>query len=926
MKEVSLRNKPNGGRCLQNAHEVEVTEVLQKLKTEMAQGLSDSEAARRFAENGPNELKDSGTKNPLMILWEQLSAAMVIILIMAAVLSGLLGDLKNAIAITAIVILNALLGFTQEFKAEKAMAALKKLTVPSVRVRRAGEIKTISSRELVTGDVVLLEAGNLVPADCRVLESFNLRIQESALTGESEPVEKNSDSIKGDIPIADKRNMAYMGTTVTYGRGQVAVLETGMKTELGRIAKLIQHAGQEPTPLQKRLDKLGKQLVVVALGIFGIVFVLGLFRGEDVRLMFMTAVSLAVAAVPEGMPAVVTIALALGAQRMLKRRALIRKLPAVETLGSVTVICSDKTGTLTENRMTVTVLDGAGSRLDLTEYFKENEACLKPNPKTASPLLKEETAFDLLLTAGALCNDASLAPPEETSEEVCAMGDPTETALVVAAARLGVWKSDLEKKFPRVGEIPFDSARKRMTTVHQLKEMALPYFAPFPQIAFTKGALDHLIGQCTRAWMKDHEEPLTEILRERIVQANNDLAKNGMRVLGVALHPLKCEAKKEDWESDLIFVGMIGMIDPARTEVKKAVETCKRAGIRPIMITGDHALTAQYIAHQLGISNGKILTGQDLEKLSVKELGQIVEEVSVYARVSPEHKLKIVEALQKRGHIVAMTGDGVNDAPALKKSDIGVAMGITGTDVSKEASDMVLLDDNFSTIVAAVEEGRVIYDNIRRFIKYLMTTNSSEICVMLVAPFLGMPLPLLPLQILWINLVTDGPVALALGVEPAEHHVMNRPPYPPSENLFSREMIRHMIWVGVLISSIALGIGYVYWRAANPAWQSMLFATISITQMGQALAIRSERSSLFQIGFFSNKALLIAIASTIVLQLAVIYIPFLQGIFKTVALSAQDLMVIFGFTGFIVLCIEIEKFFIRKSVSTNKPALQQAGE
>ena len=902
-----------------SAHELEAQEALKGLSTVLEQGLSDAEAARRLAQYGPNELVDRGAKKPWRILWEQLSAAMVLILIIAAVISAALGDFKNAAAITAIVIFNAILGFIQEFKAEKAMMALKKLTVPQIRVRRSSGIKTVPARELVPGDIVLLEAGNFVPADCRVLESFNLRVQEAALTGESEPVEKYTETITGDLSGGDKRNRVYMGTVATYGRGQAVVLETGMKTELGRIAELIQHAGQEPTPLQKRLDKLGKQLAFVALMIVGIVFALGLSRGEDLRLMFMTAVSMAVAAIPEGMPAVVTIALALGAQRMLRRRALIRKLPAVETLGSVTVICSDKTGTLTENRMTVTVLDGAGSRLDLTEHFKENEPCLNPNAEKTTLLLAKHAALNLLLTAGALCNDASLAASEKTGE-TCATGDPTEAALIVAAARLGIRKEKVEKNYPRVAEIPFDSDRKRMTTVHKFKGHEFPGLGPVPYAAFTKGAFDGLLNQCTRVWVQNKSESLTQAWRERITAANEDLAKDGMRVLGVAFRPLETSSgKKEEWENDLIFIGLIAMIDPARPEVKRAVEICRQAGIRPLMITGDHPLTAQYIARQLGISNGRILTGAELERMTAEELENEVEKVSVYARVSPEHKLKIVEALQKRGHIVAMTGDGVNDAPALKKSDIGVAMGITGTDVSKEAADMVLLDDNFATIVAAVEEGRVIYDNIRKFIKYLMTTNSAEICVMLLAPFFGLPLPLLPLQILWINLVTDGPVALALGVERAERNIMSRPPYPPDENLFSHGMARHILWVGCLMSFLSIAVGWTRWQSGEASWQTMIFTTIILTQMGQALAIRSERSSLLQIGLFSNKALLAAIMSTVVLQLAVVYTPFLQAIFKTVPLSWQELGISFGASVIVFSAIETEKWLIRSNGFKHNP-------
>ena len=917
MEKEAIKKQAAGAFVdIPNVHELEVQEVVQKLNTGLEQGLSDAEALRRLAAYGPNELKDHGSKNPWKILWEQLTASMVIILIIAAGISAALGDYKNALAITAIVILNAILGFSQEYKAEKAMAALKKLATPQVKVRRNAEVKMIPAHDLVPGDIVLLEAGNLVPADCRILESANLRIQEAALTGESEPVEKNPNPLTGDLPIGDKHNMAYMGTVVTYGRGQIVVLETGMKTELGRIAALMQQAVQEATPLQKRLNRLGKQLALVALAIVSVVFVLGLLRGEDPELMFMTAVSMAVAAIPEGLPAVVTIALALGAQRMLKRRGLIRKLPAVETLGSVTVICSDKTGTLTENRMTVTVLDVAdSSQFDLAEYFKQNESSLQPGENKTPSLLNEQPALNLMLIGSALCNDAVLEASGDSSRDISAVGDPTEAALVVASAKLGIRKDDWEKNCPRVAEIPFDSERKRMTTVHASKGSPAPYLSQAPYVLFTKGAIDGLLDICSKVRIQDRDEPFTEAWRARVMAASDRLAKDGMRVLGLALRPLEDSPDKthqDSWERELTFVGIAGMIDPARAEVRQAVETCKQAGIKPVMITGDHPLTAQFIGKQLGISSERSLTGQDLVKMSAAEYEKAVEEVAIYARVAPEHKLKIIEALQKLGHVVAMTGDGVNDAPALKKADIGIAMGITGTDVSKEAADMVLLDDNFATIVAAVEEGRIIYDNILKFIKYLMTTNSAEICVMLLAPFFGMPLPLLPLQILWINLVTDGPAALALGVEPGERHVMSRPPYAPNQNIFSKEMMRHILWAGLLMSFISLGVGFGYWRSGKPCWQTMVFTTLALSQMGQALAIRSSRDSLFKIGLLSNKPLLVAVVSTLVMQIAVIYVPFFQGIFKTVALSWQELATSLLLSSVIFFAVEAEKWCIRR--------------
>jgi P-type Ca2+ transporter type 2C len=910
-------------------HTCDMEEVLQKLGSDQAQGLTQAEAARRLAESGPNELVEKGCKNPWAILWEQVSATMVVILIVAAMVSAALGDYHDAFAILAIVVLFSLLGFSQEYQAEKAMAALKKLAVPTVKVQRSGRIQEISARELVVGDLVLLETGDLVPADCRLLESVNLRIQEASLTGESEPVEKKIGVLKKeDLPLGDRRNMAYMGTMISYGRGQGVVTDTGMKTELGHIASMIQSVDQGHTPLQKRLDQLGKVLAVMALGIAGVIFLLGIWRGEELKLMFMTAVSMAVAAVPEGLPAVVTIALALGAQRMLKRHALIRKLPAVETLGSVTVICSDKTGTLTENRMTVTMIDLAGHRLDLTEPDSQHiTLTLSDELFSTEGKPAISSALGLLMVGGTLCNDALLQSnghglKEENGEKADShiigdpIGDPTESALVVAAARLGLEKTGLEKNFPRVSEVPFDSDRKRMTTVHHLS-LGPDNLIGAPYVAFTKGAVDSLLEVSSRVWVNNRAEPLTDEWRTRITTTNDGFAQEGIRVLGVAFRSLASPSCSHGYvssvEQNLVFIGMVGMIDPARPEVRDAVQTCRQAGIRPVMITGDHPLTAYHIAHELGISKGgRVLTGQDLECLSTQELEGLVEEVSVYARVSPEHKLKIVEALQNRGHVVAMTGDGVNDAPALKKADIGIAMGITGTDVAKEAADMVLQDDNFATIVASVEEGRTIYDNIRKFIKFSIAGNLGKILVVILAPFLGMPLPLLPLQILWLNLLTDGLLGLGLSVEPAERNVMQRPPIARESNIFGDGMGRQIFWVGFLIGLVALAVGYEAWQLNQAHWQTLVFTTLAFLQIGQALAVRSFRDSVFQIGPWSNKLLLGMVVLVFGLQLAVVYIPFFQDIFITVPLTARELAISLGLGTLVFWGIELEKWLIRR--------------
>jgi Ca2+-transporting ATPase len=922
-------------------YKLDSTELLNRLGTD-AQGISEAEAGRRLAEHGPNELTERAAKSPWRILWEQFTATMVVILIVAAVIAGSLGELKDTIAILSIVVLFGLLGFLQEYRAEKAMAALKKLAVPNVRVYRDGQVRETSARDLVPGDVILLEAGNLVPADCRLLESANLRIQEATLTGESEPVEKVTTTLAGpDLPLGDRRNMAYMGTIVTYGRGRAVVTATGMQTELGHIAGLIQGVAQEQTPLQRRLDQVGKMLAIVALGIAGVIFVQGWLRGEELRLIFLTMVSIAVAVIPEGLPAVVTITLALGAQRMLKRQALIRKLPAVETLGSVTVICSDKTGTLTENRMTVTVIDVAGHRLDLNEDMRHHTPTLnvEPDPTWQS----QPFPLGLLLAGGALCNDALLKADNGAGQKFHAIGDPTEGALVVAAAKFGLWKADLDQKLPRVAELPFDSERKRMTTVHKLEDCRsriegtskLPssiyhllssIFSQPPYLAFTKGAVDGLLEIATHVWVDDRTELLTEQWRSRIEAANMQLAQNGMRVLGVACRSLETvpsNGHQASLEQNLTFLGMVGIIDPPRPEVKEAVATCQAAGIRPIMITGDHPLTAQHIARELGIAqNGRVLTGQDLAALTVEDLRSVVEEVSVYARVSPEHKLKVVQALQERGHIVAMTGDGVNDAPALKKADIGVAMGITGTDVSKEAADMVLRDDNFATIVAAVEEGRVIYDNLRKFIKFSIAGNIGKVSVMLFGPLLAflvppemekeLLVPLLPLQLLWLNLLTDGLLGLGLGVEPAERNTMRRPPRAPNESIFAHGLGWHILRMGLLIAVIALAVGYWYDATDRAHTQTMVFTTLALAQIWQAFGIRSGQDSLFRVGLLSNKPLLAAAVVVLVLQLAVLYTPFLQNFFQTRSLLPIDLVISIAASSLVFIAVELEKWLARR--------------
>ncbi len=902
-------------------HAYSIHDVFQYLGSSEA-GLDAVQVARRLERYGRNELVERGTKRPWQILWEQLTAVMVLILLAAAGLSLVLGKVGEASAILGIVILFVLLGFVQEYRAERAIAALKRLTVPTVRVRRAGTLCDISSHELVPGDLVLLEAGNLVPADLRLTESVNLRIQEAALTGESAPIDKITDPVSGtDVALGDQRNMAFMGTQVIYGRGAGVVVATGMTTELGRIANLIQDVPHKLTPLQQRLDTVGKQLAVAGVTVALLMLVIGLIAGEPLANMLLTAISVAVAVIPEGLPAVVTFTLALGAQRMLKRNALIRKLPAVETLGSVTVICSDKTGTLTENRMRVTVIDVAGERFDTNQLADIRE-----------PAAQLSISRQLLLVAGTLCNDATLDRKQDgTPAQV--LGDPTEGALLLIAERAQISQTALQRALPRIAELPFDSERKRMTTIHKraaLPDAALPPVADLldrvsdertPYIAFTKGAIDGLLDISAFVWDGIQIVPLTDAWQQRIVHANEQLARDGMRVLGLAFRPLANPQAHAQTERDLVLIGIVGIVDPPRAEVRDAVATCRQAGIRPVMITGDHPLTASYIARQLGISRDEqVVTGVDLNTLTDEQLDAQVEQVAVYARVAPQHKQRIVAALRRRGHVVAMTGDGVNDAPALKQADIGVAMGITGTDVSKQAADMVLRDDNFATIVAAVEEGRVIYDNLRRFVSFAVAGNIGKVGVMLLWPLpfvlLGRPLTaviaLLPLQLLWLNLMTDGLLGLSIGAEPAERNVMQRPPHMPTSGIFSGGMGIRTIWVGGLIAILGLGVGFWYYQAGLAQWQTMIFTAMTFLQVFQVLATRSHRESLLRVGIFSNRLMWLCIGVIMALHLTLLSVPLLRSILHLVPLTAIDLALCFGVGALLFVAIESTKWVERR--------------
>ncbi len=843
----------------------------------LAVGLEPDEAVRRLAVHGPNAIVAARRRGPLRMLLAQFTDFMVLVLLAAAVLAGFLGEPQDIVAIVAIVVLNAVLGFVQEYRAERAMAALQALAAPHARVRRGGDTRTLPASDLVPGDVVLLEAGSLVPADLRLVETAHLKVEEAALTGESHPVEKITTTLtEPDLPLGDRRNMAYKGTLVTYGRGAGVVAATGMQTELGRIATLLRDEEEVKTPLQKRLIRLGQRLSVAVIVLCAVIFGAGLLRGEEPGLMFLTALSMAVAGIPEALPAVVTISLALGARKMLRRNALIRRLPAVETLGSVTYICSDKTGTLTQNRMQV-------------EAFHVGDKLVREPPVT-----DHEEPWSLLLEGLALSNDAVRKMNGDVE------GDPTEVALLLAAARAGREKADLEARSPRVGEIPFSSERARMTTLHRHADRI---------VAFTKGAPEQVLDGCGDRLTQTGTVSLD---RPAILAAAEAMARNGLRVLAIAyrgLQELPAALEPSAIEADQTFLGLVGLLDPPRPEARDAVALCQSAGIHVVMITGDHPATAGAIAHALGIAHGTegIMTGRELARLSLEEFERRVADIRVYARVAPEQKIKIVKALQDRGEFVAMTGDGVNDAPALRRADIGVAMGRGGTDVAREAAHMVLLDDNFTTIVGAVREGRRIYDNVRKFVKYTLTTAAGEIWPLFLAPFLGLPIPLLPIHILWINLVTDGLPGLALAAEPAEPGVMQRPPRPPRESLFAHGLWQHAIWVGLLMGSVTLGTLAWAYQTGSAHWQSMTFTVLALSQMAHVLAIRSERESLFRQGLWSNRPLLGAVALTFVLQMATLYLPAFNAVFKTQPLTLAELALSLGLSSVVFVAVEIEK-------------------
>ncbi|XEC96971.1 calcium-translocating P-type ATPase, SERCA-type [Paenibacillus tarimensis] len=885
-------------------HQMGKTEITEALGTSSDRGLSAEEAVIRLERAGRNELTEGKRISPITLFLNQFKDFMVLVLVGATLISGLLGEYLDALTIVAIIVLNGILGFVQEFRAERSLHALKELSAPNAKVLRSGQVVVIPASELVTGDIVMLESGDRVPADLRLLETNSLYAEESALTGESVPVGKHAEAIgEPEPPIGDQRNLCFMGTMVTRGTAKGVVVRTGMATEMGKIADLIQQTDAMETPLQHRLEQLGKILIAVAIGLTVMVVLAGILHGQPAYGMFLAGVSLAVAAIPEGLPAIVTIALALGVQRMIRRKAIVRKLPSVETLGCASVICSDKTGTLTQNKMTVTRVWLGGRNLEVSGEGYEPAGTVTENGEAID--FKKDQPLRRLLQIAALCNNASLSSEpaadakkrkqkESEHEEWVLKGDPTEGALIVLAAKLGVTAKSLEGIYKRDKEFPFDSERKRMSVLvsHQ-----------GGQLLCAKGAPDLLLEQCAYILWDGKVMPLTPSLKQKVTAGAEQLAQSALRVLGMAYRDMRpqdpCETEEEA-ECQLIFVGLAGMIDPPRREVREAIAKCRRAGIKTVMITGDHQMTAEAIAEQLGIMQrgGIVVGGRQLAGMTDEELDRQADNIYVYARVSPEHKLRIVKSLQRKGHVVAMTGDGVNDAPAIKAADIGIAMGITGTDVTKEASALVLSDDNFATIVSAIEEGRGIYENIRKFIRYLLASNVGEIMTMFLAMMMGLPLPLVPIQILWVNLVTDGLPAMALGVDQAEKDLMQQRPRTAKENIFARRLGWKIISRGILIGLCTLAAFWITLHSGAELIeaQTVAFATLVLAQLIHVFDCRSSRS-IFHRNPLQNRYLVLAVLSSLALMIGVLYIEALQPIFKTVPLDFRSWCLVFVAAG-----------------------------
>jgi len=886
-----------------NWYNLKPDEVIAYLKSSPS-GLSQEEAQRRLAQFGPNELMEKEKVSPWAIFLEQFKSVIIIVLLVAVALSASLGEVADAIVIFIIVLFACGLGFIQEYRAERAMEALKRMSAPEASVLRDGKEVEIATRELVPGDIILLRTGDRVAADSRLTEAVNLRTNEAPLTGESIPIEKIRDSIEGELSVGDRRNMVFMGTAVVYGRGMAIVGNTGMATEFGKIAGMLQEVKAERTPLQINLDRMGRWIAIGALILCFVLAGLGIMRGHKILEMFIWGVALAVAAVPEALPAVVVISLALGVRRMVRRHALMRRLPAVETLGCTTYICSDKTGTLTQDQMTVRRVYVDGKLIDVSGVGYEPEGGFRHRGRTLEP--GQDSFLQTLLKIGCLCNDTSLVP---TNGGWGIKGDPTEGALVAVAAKAGLWQKELNSQFPRIDEIPFSSETKRMTTIHQ---------TPQGNVAYSKGALEVILNSCSYVYAHGEEREFNDEDRGDILSVAQTMAGDALRVLGMAYKRLAPNpAVTGAVEQDMVFVGLVGMIDPPREEVKEAIGLCDQAGIKSVMITGDHKLTAVAIAKELGLlKEGIALTGSEIDNLSDEELEAMVEKIEVYARVSPAHKLRVVEALVKKGHVVAMTGDGINDAPALKKADIGVAMGITGTDVTKEAADMVLTDDNFASIVAAVEEGRGIFGNIKKYLTYLLSCNLGEILLMATAilfgPLLGLPagtIPLIAIQILYVNLATDGLPAIALSVDSPDPDIMEHKPRPRGQTIFTGGVLRYLagagVWTGLV--SLAIFLWALHSGRSFIECQSMCFVTLILIQFFNAFNCRSLEYSLFKIGVTTNKWLWLAIAWECVLLGFVIYLPILQGPFHTYSLTLTDWAIAIFAASTIFVAAEIYK-------------------
>lgn len=918
-------------------HVLEQEDVCLELEVDPEKGLSEREASRRLAEYGPNSLEVRRGVNPVFLFLGQFKDFMVIVLMVATLISGLLGEIADAVTILAIILINAVLGFIQEYKAEKSMAALRSLAAPEALVIRNRIKMKIPASELVPGDILFIEAGDRVPADIRWLATSNLRVEESALTGESQPSAKISRPLPDEyIPVADRKNLSFMGTVAVNGRGTGIVLATGMSTEMGIIAGMIQDAAEEDTPLQKRLAHLGKWLVAICLALCCVVVITGILRGESFAKMFLTGVSLAVAAIPEGLPAIVTVALAVGVQRMAKRHAVVRKLPAVETLGCATVICSDKTGTLTQNEMTVRRIYCDDRMITVSgRGFDPKGEYLGADP------FKDKGPLQELLKCAALCNNSVLTKRglriagffrNKEQESIWGIdGDPTEGALLVAAAKAGVWREGLERKEQRIAENSFEAERKRMSVIYKSKEGLK---------AYVKGAPDIILNLCSQEMTAEGIVDLTPERRTRIQYVSDEMASQALRVLALAVRKIKGNRENTvkpdktdkdnlnfgaDIENDLIFVGLTGMIDPPRTSAVKAIKVCQAAGITPVMITGDHKLTALAVARELGILKGpgrKYLTGKELEEMSDEDLKQKVMNVAVFARVAPKDKLRIVKAYKNNGQIVAMTGDGVNDAPAVKEADIGVAMGQTGTDVTKEASAMVIADDNFASIVAAVEEGRGIYDNIRKFICYLLSSNLGEVLTMFLGTLVGLPMPLLPIQILWVNLVTDGLPAMALGVDGVEPDIMKRNPRQPDESVFARGLGHKILIRGTImgIGALLVFIIGLWYGVGLLSARTMAFTTLVFSQLFFVFDCRSEEGGIFESGIFVNPLLVPAVLVSALMQIAVIYLPFLQAVFRTTALQGWQWLLILVVSCGPSLIIGLAKLFRPSREKNERPS------